>query len=220
MTTKKIHINILQTQNELPTQRKLETEKHSKQRYNSQQIRVSAFDDYRVQKKHDWQDYYEKQLSEIKSLYPNATHNELTSIISKKWKKAKKNFKFFDQLAQQIKKEHINKVSESVLNKDDILQKLQLKKESDQIIEKLRSSSIKLILNNQIHELKGETILDAINQNRLIIYLNHPKEIKNTKQEDTCKSMRQTKDDSVQDKEQEEDIDDNFQLVNNIKDYL
>ncbi|CAK83564.1 unnamed protein product (macronuclear) [Paramecium tetraurelia] len=220
MTTKKIHINILHTTNELPTQRKLETDKYTKQRYHSQRIRVSAFDDYGNPKKKDWKDFYEKQLSEIKSLYPNATHNELTSIISKKWKKAKKNLKYFDQLAQKIKKEPIKNNSESILNSDNNLENLQLSKESDQIIEKLRSSSIKLILNNLVHEIKGETILDAINQNRLIIYLNHPKEIQNTKQEDTYNCMQQTEDDQIQDKEQDKGNDDNFQIVNSIKDYL
>ncbi|CAD8078526.1 unnamed protein product [Paramecium primaurelia] len=220
MTTKKIHINILQTTNDLPTKRKIETVKQSKQKYNNQKPKVSDFNDYGQQKKRDWKEYYEKQLLELKSLYPNSTHNELTSIISKKWKKAKKNFQYFDQLAQQIKKEHINKESDQILNLDDNLQIIQNNKESDQFKDKLRSSSLKLIFCNQVFEIKGQLIIDAINQNRLIIYLNNQKDNQNTKQEDTNKCLLSIKDIQEQNTESQEDDNDNFQIVNNIKNYL
>ncbi|CAD8093109.1 unnamed protein product [Paramecium sonneborni] len=220
MTTKKILINIIQTSNDLTTKKKIETNQQTELKQEIQRPLVSAFDDYKFQRKNDWIEYYEKQLQEDKQLHPNATHNELTSLISKKWKKAKKNVKYFDQLAQQIKMELINKETDSILNKDDDLQIIQKNQESDQIIEKLRQSSLKLIFRNIVLELKGQIVLDAVNENRLIIYINNEQENEDTKNEDSNKCSQSINDEQKLDKEQEENEDDNINIVNNIKDYL
>ncbi|CAD8094820.1 unnamed protein product [Paramecium sonneborni] len=122
-----------------------------------------------------WKEFYKQQLIKCKKKNPQATHNELTSYISKKWKRSKKNKKI-NKLGMKIKNENVtditisnNTIDQIIINNDE--------NQKDDIIQKLQTFTFKLIYLDNICELKGETILEAVKNNHQLIHINKFNEI-------------------------------------------
>ncbi|CAD8177569.1 unnamed protein product [Paramecium octaurelia] len=116
-----------------------------------------------------WKEFYKKELIQNKQKNPYATHNELTSMISKKWKKKKQHKQKLDQLRLKIKQEHIIEYTIEDNNAEEMPTN---HKQNDDIVEKIRIQTFKLIYLNTIFDLKGEAILEAIKDNMQFICIN------------------------------------------------
>ncbi|CAD8082700.1 unnamed protein product [Paramecium primaurelia] len=180
-----------------------------------------------------WQEFYKQQLIQYKKNNPQLNHNELTSLISKKWKRKKQNKKTVNKLKLKIKLESIT--NQATLNKNmkqiAILNEVEQK---DEIAEKLKTLTFKLIYLDNICELKGETILEAIKSNIKLIYINKSNDIEQqdifledtSKRTKTGKAHQEQKEvlfQSQNDSENEPVNDNNeinFRIVNKIMNYL
>ncbi|CAD8172444.1 unnamed protein product [Paramecium pentaurelia] len=176
-----------------------------------------------------WKEFYKQELIKNKIKNPYATHNELTSIISQKWKRKKKHKKIVNKLKLKIKQENI---TELTIQDNNVEQISINNKQKDEIIEKLRTQTFKLIYLNNICELKGEIILEAINNNMQFIYIN--KSYENNQQDiedfinskiiqNNQESQENKQVDKKKDSEDEPIIDENersFKIINKIMNYL
>ncbi|CAK63294.1 unnamed protein product (macronuclear) [Paramecium tetraurelia] len=176
-----------------------------------------------------WKEFYNKELIQNKQKNPYATHNELTSIISKKWKKKKQHKKKVDKLKLKIKQEHITEYTIEGNNPEEMPTN---HKQTDDIVEKIRIQTFKLIYLNTIFDLKGEEILEAIKDNMQFICINKSYENYQIGEKDFNKSKATQNNQEVQEKQvvqnqkdpQDEIVIDeyetNIKLLNKIVNYL
>ncbi|CAD8161720.1 unnamed protein product [Paramecium octaurelia] len=180
-----------------------------------------------------WKEFYKQELIYQKKKNPQANHNELTSLISKKWKSKKQDKKTINKLKLKIKLESITDFAAQAKNTKQIAI-LNQEEQKDNIAEKLKTSTFKLIYLDNICELKGETILEAIKGNLQLIYINKSNDIElqdisdqdKSKSTKSCAEPQEQKESVVmflKDSENEPVNDENesyFEIANNIMNYL
>ncbi|CAK94922.1 unnamed protein product (macronuclear) [Paramecium tetraurelia] len=153
---------------------------------------IQANKESKVNKNDDWKSYYNSRLKEIKLERPELNHNQLTQLISEEWKMIKKQFKKAPQPSNQ---------DEDVLNKKKIKQNkdkskfcqevIYEKQESDgeldfnafecaKFIENLREKKFKLVINDLTYELPGTAIIEAVENDSVLIYLSENNNNNNT----------------------------------------
>ncbi|CAK78437.1 unnamed protein product (macronuclear) [Paramecium tetraurelia] len=180
-----------------------------------------------------WQEFYKQELIYQKRKNPQANHNELTSLISKKWKSKKQDKKTVNKLKLKIKLESIADFAAQTKNNKQIAI-LNKEEQKDDLAEKLKTSTFKLIYLDNICELKGEAILEAIKGNLQLIYINKSNDIEQldisnqdkSKSTKSCPEPQEQKESFVmssKDSENEPVNDENesyFEIANNIMNYL
>ncbi|KAM3131889.1 hypothetical protein pb186bvf_016010 [Paramecium bursaria] len=119
----------------------------------------------------DWNGFYNMKLKELRQKYPQKIHNEYTQMISEQWKIYKRNQQKTIKNQSIVKREE---VKELVIQEEPQLVDLNVK-QAAQFIEKLRESTIKLIIQGkQSINIEGELIIQAIQRNQNTIYVNAP----------------------------------------------
>ncbi|CAD8100230.1 unnamed protein product [Paramecium sonneborni] len=220
-------------ENDLLTIKKTENEEVVSQ-FNQKTEQITSFGKKIIKGQQFWKEFYKQELIKSKKKHPQATHNELTSFISKKWKRKKQNKKLINKLKLKIKHENTTDITISSNNNDEIAN-IHQEEQKDEIIQKLKIQTFKLIYLDNICELKGETILEAIQNNMQLIYINKSNEINNQEQifdlnqqkitqnnqeiPEITEAQKQPQQDS-EDEPLNDEEDTNFQIKNKIMNYL
>ncbi|CAD8070299.1 unnamed protein product [Paramecium primaurelia] len=147
----------------------------------------------KVNKNDDWKSYYNSRLKEIKLERPELNHNQLTQLISEEWKMIKKQFKKVPQPTNNVVEDVQNKkkIKQNKDNSKFCQEIIYEKQESDseldfnpfecaKFIENLRSKKFKLVINDMTYELPGTAIIEAVDNDSVLIYLTENNNNNNT----------------------------------------
>ncbi|CAD8081594.1 unnamed protein product [Paramecium primaurelia] len=139
----------------------------------------------KINKNDDWKSYYNLRLKEIKLERPELKHNQMTYLISEEWKIIKKQFKkvplSLNQDEDLLNKKKLKQIKDNSkfcqeiisFDKQECDSELDFNPfESAKFIENLRLKKFKLVINDLTYELPGIAIIEAINNDSILIYLN------------------------------------------------
>ncbi|CAK86954.1 unnamed protein product (macronuclear) [Paramecium tetraurelia] len=159
----------------------------------SNQVQIKeANRENKIKKNDDWNAYYNLRLKEIKLERPELTHNQMTQLISEEWKIIKKQFKKYPQSLNPDEEPICKKRIKSIKDTQKFSQEIMFQKQESEVeldfnpfqcakfIENLRSKKFKLVINDITHELPGIAIIEAVDSDSVLIYLNQNTNNNNT----------------------------------------
>ncbi|CAD8103345.1 unnamed protein product [Paramecium sonneborni] len=159
---------------------------------NNQNQQININQESKISKYDDWKSYYNSRLKEVKLERPELNHNQMTQLISEEWKLLKKQFKkaplFSNQDEEVISKRKLKQFKDnSKFCSEIIIEKQESDGELDfnpfecaKFIEDLRLKKFKIVINDLPYELPGNAIIEAVNNDSVLIYLNQNNNNNNT----------------------------------------